>query len=107
MHEVLVNHLGGLSLPRKSVVRLSDRPDMTLDVYRGRKTTKQQQQQYYLVKNGFHSLSSEKISLLDSYFIHRYLIIKYRSSLNLCIIHLLLWELWPLFGFIHTALSAL
>ena len=39
MHEVLVNHLGGLSLPRKSVVRLTDRPDMTLDVYRGRKTT--------------------------------------------------------------------
>ena len=39
MHEVLVNRLGGLSLPRKSVVRLTDRPDMTLDVYRGRKIT--------------------------------------------------------------------
>ena len=39
MHEVLVNRLGGLSLPRKSVVRLTDRPDMTLDVYRGSKTT--------------------------------------------------------------------
>ena len=35
MHEVLVNRLGGLNLPRKSVVRLTDRPDMTLDVYRG------------------------------------------------------------------------
>ena len=46
MHEVLVNRLGGLSLPRKSVVRLTDRPDMTLDVYRGRKTTMQQQQQF-------------------------------------------------------------
>ena len=45
MHEVLVNRLGGLSLPRKSVVRLTDRPDMTLDVYRGRKTTMKQQQQ--------------------------------------------------------------
>ena len=45
VHEVLVNHLGGLSLPRKSVVRLTDYPDMTLDVYRGRKTTIQQQQQ--------------------------------------------------------------
>ena len=45
MHEVLVNRLRGLSLPRKSVVRLTDRPDMTLDVYRGRKTTIQQQQQ--------------------------------------------------------------
>ena len=44
MHEVLVNRLGGLSLPRKSVVRLTDRPDMTLDVHRGRKTTMQQQQ---------------------------------------------------------------
>ena len=43
MHEVLVNRLGGLSLPRKSAVRLTDRPDMTLDVYRRRKTTNQQQ----------------------------------------------------------------
>ena len=42
VHEVLVNRLGGLSLPRKNVVRLTDRPDMTLDVYRGRKTTNQQ-----------------------------------------------------------------
>ena len=39
MHEVLVNRLGGLSLPRKSVVRSTDRPDMTVDVYHGRKTT--------------------------------------------------------------------
>ena len=45
MHEVLVNRLGGLSLPRKSAVRLTDRPDMTLDVYREGKTTIQQQQQ--------------------------------------------------------------
>ena len=43
MYKVLVNRLGGLSLPRKSVVRLSDRPDMTVDVYHGRKTTMQQQ----------------------------------------------------------------
>ena len=42
MHEVLINRLGGLSLPRKSVVRLTDRPDMTFDVYRGRKITMQQ-----------------------------------------------------------------
>ena len=33
----------GLSLPRKSVVRLTDHPNMTLDVYRGHKTTNQQQ----------------------------------------------------------------
>ena len=43
MHEELINRLGGLS--RKSVVRLTYRPDMTLDVYRGRKRTIQQQQQ--------------------------------------------------------------
>ena len=49
MHEVLVNRLGGLSLPRKSVLRLTDRPDMTLDVYRGHKTTMQQQQQRDLI----------------------------------------------------------
>ena len=54
MREVLVNRLGGLSLPRKSVVRLTDRPDMTLDVYRGRKTTIQQQQQQ---RTEFHSSS--------------------------------------------------
>ena len=42
VHEVLVNRLGGLSLPRKSVVRLTDRPDMILDVYHGHKTTIQQ-----------------------------------------------------------------
>ena len=42
VHEVLVNHLGGLSLPRKSVVMLTDRPDTPIDVYRGRKTTNQQ-----------------------------------------------------------------
>ena len=45
VHEVLVNRLGGQSLPRKSVDRLTDRTDMILDVYRGRKTTDQQQQQ--------------------------------------------------------------
>ena len=40
MHKVLVNRLGGLSLTRKSVVRLTDRSDMASDVYRGRKTKK-------------------------------------------------------------------
>ena len=42
VHEVLINRLGGLSLPRKRVDRLTDCPDMTLDVHRGRKTTMQQ-----------------------------------------------------------------
>ena len=31
--------------------RLTDRPDMTLDVYRGRKTTTQQQQQSVIKKH--------------------------------------------------------
>ena len=42
MNEVLVNRLVGLSLPRKSVDSLTDRPDMTLAVNRGRKTIIQQ-----------------------------------------------------------------
>ena len=57
MHEVLVNRLGGLSLPRKSVVRLTDRPDMTLDVYRGRKTPMQQQKKLKLCRTGHHDVS--------------------------------------------------
>ena len=44
MQEVLDNRLGGLSLPRKSVVRLTDSPDMVLDVYHGHKKLQQQQQ---------------------------------------------------------------
>ena len=47
MQEVLVNPLGGLSLPRKSVVGLTDRPDMTMAVYCGHKTTKQEPQQQH------------------------------------------------------------
>ena len=33
--------LGGLSLPRKGVIRLTDSLDITIAVYRGRKTIKQ------------------------------------------------------------------
>ena len=40
MQEILVYRLGGLSLPRKSVVRFTDCPNMTLDVYHGRKKKK-------------------------------------------------------------------
>ena len=43
MHEIRVDRLGGLSLRRKSVLRLTERPDMTPAVYCGRKTTKQEQ----------------------------------------------------------------
>ena len=75
MHEVLVNRLGGLSLPRKSVVRLTDRPDMTLDVYRGRKTTIQQQQQLFRQtgqsKQCRHRLAcSERSSLIWVYTVY-------------------------------------
>ena len=54
VHEVLVNRLGGLSLPRKSVFRLTDRSDMTLDV-------KQQQQQLCL-QLGYNSLNIPLLS---------------------------------------------
>ena len=54
MHKVLVNCLRGLSLPRKSVVRLTDHPDMTLGVYCGRKTTTQQQLQMYYTQQHYH-----------------------------------------------------
>ena len=47
VQELLVNRLGGLSLPRKSVVRLTDRSDMTLDVYRGHTSATQQQQKSF------------------------------------------------------------
>ena len=33
-----------------------------------------------LMKNGFRAISFEYVGVLDSYFIHRYVIIKYRSS---------------------------
>ena len=39
------NRLGGLSLPMRSVVRFTDRPNMTLAVYREGKTTTHQQKQ--------------------------------------------------------------
>ena len=42
---VLVNHLGGLSLPRNGVDRLTDCPNMTIAVYHGCKITKQRTNQ--------------------------------------------------------------
>ena len=65
MHEVLVNRLGGLTLPRKSVVRLTDRPDMTLDVYRGPKTTTQQQ--HYMEGNN----ENDRVASPEIVSIHR------------------------------------
>ena len=34
MQEALINHLGGLSLPRNSVVRLTDRPEVKGHTFR-------------------------------------------------------------------------
>ena len=42
------------------MVRLIDRPDMTLDVYRGRKTTTQQQRQLHV--RGFFLFHRPKVS---------------------------------------------
>ena len=47
------------------------------------------------MKNGFRAISFEYIGVLDSYFIHMYIIIKYRSSSIMDKIHQLLSELWP------------
>ena len=48
------------------------------------------------MKNGFRVMSFEYIGEMDSYFIHRYIIIEYRSSLITYKINQLLSELWPL-----------
>ena len=51
------------------------------------------------MKNGFRAISFEYSHVLDSYFIHRYIIIKYRSSSITGKIHQLLSELWPLISY--------
>ena len=48
------------------------------------------------MKNGFRAISFENSYVLDSYFIHKYIIIKYRSSSIMGKIHQLSSELWPL-----------
>ena len=81
MHEVLVNRLGGLSLPRKSVVRLTDRPHMTLDVYCGRKTTKQQQNNFRL---GASSVNEKPQSVLEEIKRLSFILLKIVACLELC-----------------------
>ena len=56
LEKVLVNHLGRLSLPRKSVVRLTDHPNMTLAVYCGHKTATQKSYRLFGYKTGVSSL---------------------------------------------------
>ena len=84
MHEVLVNRLGGLSLPRKSVVRLTDRPDMTLDVYRGRKTTMQQQQLSHKTCINTSGPLLEKILVAINVNLHKIRIFLKRKKWGLC-----------------------
>ena len=47
------------------------------------------------MKNGLRAISFEYVGVMDSYFIHKYVIIKYRSSSITDKIHRLLLELWP------------
>ena len=55
---------------------------------------------HFVRKTGFRALSFENNGVLNSYFIHRYIIIKYRSSSMFGIIRLLWWELWPFIDYI-------
>ena len=48
------------------------------------------------MENGFQAISFEYSDILDPYFIHRYIIIKYISSSITDKLHQLLSELWPL-----------
>ena len=84
VHEVLVNRLGGLSLPRKSVVRLTYHPDMTLDVYCGRKTTMQQQQLAIICSNSFSycKVDQKKTVAISQMFNHVQLHINWMHLLN-------------------------
>ena len=51
------------------MVRLTDRPDMTLDVYRGRKTTTQQQQKLIPLK------TEVKLQIADLHILKTYAIL--------------------------------
>ena len=92
VHEVLVNRLGGLSLPRKSVVRLTDRPDMTLDVYRGHKTTVQQQPMYNVWKQWKMTVRNELFRLNSHHFLLFSYIIHMPDDLSTCVLGLCTWH---------------
>ena len=69
VHLVLVNRLRGLSPPRNSVVRSTDRPDMTIAAHRRRKVTKQQQQQhpFYLISLSLFFIHIAKLKFKSEY----------------------------------------
>ena len=52
------------------------------------------------LKKGFRSLYFENIIQLDSYFIHSYIILKYKSSSILGKINYLFCKLWPFLNLI-------
>ena len=56
LHLVLVDLLGGLSLPRNSMIRLIDGPYMTITVNCGCKATKQQQQQNFILQTSLFKI---------------------------------------------------
>ena len=57
-------------------------------------------QLYVCLKNGFRMLTFEIVSVLDTYSVHRYIIIRYLSSSNKEKNHQLLKGLLPFFHFI-------
>ena len=65
------------------MVRLTDRPDMTLDVYRGRKTTIQQQQQYMYVKYMYVNLLAGQTNFL---FVNHLQVLQVLSCAQICLI---------------------
>ena len=95
MHEELVNRLGGLSLPRKHVVRLTDRPDMTLDVYRRYETTAQQQQQWLEVKVTIKGHEFELLILCPPHKTHVSIMLAQGKGHSLHLgFHLKLWRIF-------------
>ena len=71
MHKVLVNRSGGLSLPRKSVVRLTDHLDMTIDVYYGPKTATHNNTNQIVQKVLVVFLADQGIQKIDVRFLNR------------------------------------
>ena len=62
------------------MVRLTDSPDMTLDVYRGRKTTIQQQQHCHTLNDRFTQLCFLNIPHWDSGIVVHILLVVYHSQ---------------------------
>ena len=70
MHNVLASCLEGVGLPRKSVVRLTDRPDMTLTVNGGLKNNNNNNSSLLRDHSMFYAEIHKIISLTSSYLEH-------------------------------------